>query len=143
MSRVGSNFSYVCITFCPLPIGRAGARKTRRLITLLSVGWVPPSLHPSGACLTLGTRIPCGLLTLPRVTPNRGCASSDGRWNPGELLLQLNPVFRGHSHLLGNCPHEGAQFSGNGDHDLIGIFAFGHQLMAWITVGSFSRRSCR
>jgi hypothetical protein len=29
----------------------------RRLILLLSVGWVPPSLPPSGACLTLGSRV--------------------------------------------------------------------------------------
>jgi len=27
------------------------------LILLLSVGWVPPYLHPSGACLALGTSI--------------------------------------------------------------------------------------
>ena len=29
----------------------------RRLILLLSVGWLPPSLLPSGACLTLGSSI--------------------------------------------------------------------------------------
>ena len=29
----------------------------RRLILLISVGWVPPYLLPSGACLTLGTSI--------------------------------------------------------------------------------------
>jgi hypothetical protein len=29
----------------------------RRLIRLLSVGWVPPYLHPSGACLALGSRV--------------------------------------------------------------------------------------
>ena len=29
----------------------------RRLILLISVGWVPPYLHPSGACLYLGTSI--------------------------------------------------------------------------------------
>src|SRR5262245_17188884 len=66
---------YVCLIFSLLSIGRAGASKTRRLITLISVGWVPPSLHPSGACLTRGTRVPFGLVTLPRVTPHRGCAS--------------------------------------------------------------------
>jgi len=35
----------------------------------------------------LGTRVPCGLLTLPRVTPHRGCVSSDRRCNLGEPLL--------------------------------------------------------
>src|SRR3989442_7749351 len=68
---------YVCLIFSLLSIGRAGASKTRRLITLISVGWLPPYLHPSGACLTLGTRVPFGLLTLPSVTPHQGCASSD------------------------------------------------------------------
>jgi hypothetical protein len=29
----------------------------RRLILRLSVGWVPPSWHPSGACLSLGSRL--------------------------------------------------------------------------------------
>ena len=29
----------------------------RRLILLISVGWVPPDLRPSGACLTLGSRV--------------------------------------------------------------------------------------
>src|SRR4029453_2727813 len=36
--------------------------------------------------------------------------------------------LRSHSNLLGNGPHKGTQFPGNGDHDLIGIFAFGHQV---------------
>jgi len=34
----------------------------RRLILLISVGWLPPYLHPSGACLCLGTSIPYGAL---------------------------------------------------------------------------------
>jgi hypothetical protein len=29
----------------------------RRLILLLSVGWVPPYLPPSGACLCLGSSV--------------------------------------------------------------------------------------
>ena len=43
--------------FCPQCIVKAGASKKRRLILLLSVGWLPPYLHPSGACLYLGTSI--------------------------------------------------------------------------------------
>jgi hypothetical protein len=43
--------------FFPQCIGKAGASTRRRLILLLSVGWVPPSLRPSGACLTRGSRI--------------------------------------------------------------------------------------
>jgi len=34
----------------------------RRLILLISVGGLPPYLHPSGACLCLGTSIPYGAL---------------------------------------------------------------------------------
>ena len=43
--------------FGPSCLTRVGARKRRRLSLLLSVGWLPPSLPPSGACLSLGTRI--------------------------------------------------------------------------------------
>jgi hypothetical protein len=74
-------------------IERAGARKTRRLITLISVGWLPPSLHPSGACLNLGTSVPVSLVTLPRVTPNRGCVSSDRGWKPRKLVCQYTAIF--------------------------------------------------
>src|SRR5712691_10521563 len=48
--------------FYPLRMRRGGARKRRRLILLLSVGWVPPYLPPSGACLNRGTSIPVGSL---------------------------------------------------------------------------------
>src|SRR5215831_20108601 len=93
MSRVGSHFFYVCLIFSFLSIGRAGASKTRRLITLISVDWVPPYLHPSGACLILGTRVPCGLLTLPRVTPNRGCVSSDRAEKSLSYVRQHATIF--------------------------------------------------
>src|SRR5215510_13257535 len=91
----GEQLFYVCIrVFSLLSIGRAGASKTRRLITLLSVDWLPPYLHPSGACLILGTRVPVGLLTPPRVTPNRGCVSADRRCNLAEPLLEPAVIFR-------------------------------------------------
>src|SRR5262245_4685361 len=82
---------YVCILISLLlSLGGGGASKRRRLILLISVGWLPPYLHPSGACLILGTRVPCSLVTLPRVAPNRGCASSDGRENLVVLWLQTS-----------------------------------------------------
>ena len=46
------------LVFFPFSIGELRDSQTRRLITLISVGWVPPYLHPSGACLNLGTRVP-------------------------------------------------------------------------------------
>ena len=49
----------------------------RRLILLISVGWVPPYLHPSGACLCLGSRV----LYKP---PN----AAEGYTKPGLRLLQ-------------------------------------------------------
>ena len=36
---------------------KSRSQQERRLILLLSVGWVPPSLRPSGACLTLGSSV--------------------------------------------------------------------------------------
>src|SRR6266436_9636436 len=63
--------------FYPLRIRRGGASKIRRLILLLSVGWVPPYLHPSGACLNLGTSIPVGSLN-----------AAEGYTKPGLHLFQ-------------------------------------------------------
>src|SRR6266508_1545722 len=85
MSRVGSHFFTSASYFPLLSIGRAGARKTRRLITLLSGGWLPPSWHPSDACLHRGTSGPLGLRTPPRVTPHRGGVSAEGREPRGAL----------------------------------------------------------
>jgi hypothetical protein len=39
-------------------MGRGGAGTTRRLITLISMGWLPPDWCPSGACLNLGASEP-------------------------------------------------------------------------------------
>ena len=50
-------FSGLHDVFYPSCIGRAGASNMRRLILRLSVGWLPPYLHPSGACLNLGSSI--------------------------------------------------------------------------------------
>src|SRR4249920_2257576 len=93
MSRVGSNFFTSASYFFPFFIGRDGARKTRRLITLISVGWLPPYLHPSGACLHRGTRVPFGLITPPRVTPNRGCVFSDKGWKPFTCASTHRPLY--------------------------------------------------
>ena len=60
-----------------LSIGRVGASKMRRLILLISVGWLPPYLHQSGACLCLGTRMPYGSLN-----------AIEGYTKPGLRLFQ-------------------------------------------------------
>ena len=43
--------------FDPSCLGRGGASQIRRLILLLSVGWRPPDVPPSGACLPRGSSI--------------------------------------------------------------------------------------
>ena len=73
--------------------GRDGASHIRRLILLISVDWVPPDLRPSGACLTLGTSMPVGLLTPTRVAPHRGGVSSDARWKLATLFVQWPSVL--------------------------------------------------
>src|SRR5215470_9688040 len=131
MSRAGSNFFRLHHDFSLWSIGRGGASKTRRLITLLSVGGLPPSWPPSGACLNRGTSVPCGLVTLPRVPPHRGCVSADSGW---QLLANgwVNTLsllgFRWYDTLLGHGPHAGTSFPGHGHNDLLGMFALGHQL---------------
>src|ERR671911_1215436 len=62
MSRVVSHFFRSASCCCPSCIGRVGASNMRRLILRLSVGWLPPYLPPSGACLTLGSSMPLGSL---------------------------------------------------------------------------------
>src|SRR5207247_857986 len=91
--KSSSETCYVIIFLAAqLVIGRGGASQKRRLILLISVGWVPPDLRPSGAGLDLGTRVSFSLLTSSRVAPNRGCASSDRRGKPGALLVQWRSV---------------------------------------------------
>src|SRR5262245_53955080 len=106
MSRAG--YRCFCIFFVLLSfvIGRDGARKRRRLILLLSVDWVPPSLRPSGACLALGTRVCFSLLTPSRAPPHRGGVSADGRRNPlGALRPRCSrAVLRGSAALPGPSP---------------------------------------
>jgi hypothetical protein len=85
---------YVCRMLFPLvsSLGRAGARKTRRLLTLLSVGWLPPSVPPSGVCLMRGTSVPCGLITPPRVTPHRGGVSAERGGQPLTCAATRRPL---------------------------------------------------
>jgi hypothetical protein len=72
----GTTFVRSSSLFSPLCMKRGGARKRRRLILLLAVGWLPPSLHPSGACLNRGTSIPVG-------SPN----AAEGYTTPGLRLF--------------------------------------------------------
>ncbi len=112
-----------------MSIGRAGARKRRRLILLISVGWLPPSLRPSGACLARGTRVCCSLFTPSRVTPHRGGVSADAQAKPrdkgGRTCHGL--TLWSQWDLLGHSPHQRTQFPRDGDDNLVGMFPSGAQ----------------
>ena len=111
-------------------IERAGARKRRRLILLLSVGWLPPSLRPSGACLARGTRVCFSLFTPSRVPPHRGCVSADAQAKPRDNgWRRLNGrALCSQRDLLGHGPHKRTQFPRDGDHNLVGMFPSGASL---------------
>jgi hypothetical protein len=113
-----------------LSIGRAGASKRRRLLLLLSVGGLPPSLRPSGACLALGTRVCCSLLTPSRVAPHRGCVSAEAQAKPSDKSWQtVNglALWRQRA-LLGHGPPKRTQFARDGNDDLVGMFPSGAEM---------------
>ena len=83
-------------------VRRAGASHIRRLLLLVDVGWLPPDWHPSGACLTRGTRVSFSLFTPSRVAPHRGCASSDSHGKPAVLWVQGRSVC-GTDGVTGTC----------------------------------------
>jgi hypothetical protein len=60
----------------------------RRVILLLSVGWLPPSLRPSGACLCRGSR---GL--------SQPLHAAEGDTTPGLRLCRCTVVNRRRSWL--------------------------------------------
>jgi hypothetical protein len=117
--------------FPPRCIERAGASNLRRLILLLSVDWFPPYVLPSGACLSLGSRVlykpphaaegyptpglrlcRCTVEHLAELNRAQGCVTSRVVW-----------VFHGNGHLLGHGPQEACPFAGHGHGHHIGVFA--------------------
>jgi hypothetical protein len=126
-SRVDYGFFPLFLIPFTCVIGRGGASKTRRLILLISVDWVPPDWRPSGAGLDLGARVWFSLFTPPRVTPNRGCASADERSHLRENTCRAcnGLSLSSQRDLPGDGPHEGDQFPSHGHHHLIGVFAAG------------------
>jgi hypothetical protein len=55
--RAANGFLHDDVLLVKWSMGRGGASKIRQLILLLSVGWLHPYLHPSGACLYLGSSV--------------------------------------------------------------------------------------
>src|SRR6266542_3447842 len=91
---------------------------------LIFVGWVPPCLCPSGACLGLDTRICRSLLTPTRVAPS-----------PGLRLLRGSAValitgsrlpdraLRGDGLLFGDRPHESDELTRDGGGNRVRMLA--------------------
>jgi hypothetical protein len=103
---------------------------------LISVGWVPPDVCPSGAGLGRGARGCFSLFTRTRMTPNRGCASSNRHRDLGVPLREgTSALVRlgGQGNRLGNRPHEGNQFACDGHHTQGGIFTASGQFSIALT----------
>ena len=80
--------------FRPSCIRRGGASKKRRLILLISVGWLPPYLPPSGACLSLGPSMPEGSLNAVEGYTKTGAASLPMHvGKPSELRVNDHPTM--------------------------------------------------
>jgi hypothetical protein len=102
----------------------------RRLILLISVGWLPPYLPPSGACLCLGSSVLSQPLNAVEGDTKPGLRLC--RCTLGNLLSSwLNPLYllglRCYGDLSGNGPHESSQLTGNGHGHDIGVFASCHE----------------
>src|SRR5882724_5808049 len=115
--------SLVHVHFVYAEYRKRGSQSSRRLIMLISVGWVPPDLWPSGAGLDRGTRVSCSRFTPARMAPNRGCLSSDRRSvHPLEWgFTARTRRFARHVHLTGDGPDAGRHVSGERHHHLVGM----------------------
>jgi hypothetical protein len=91
-------------------------------------GWAP-TLLVAVRCLPRSRHEDFTLFTPSRVTPYRGCISSNalshftvklfGTLDAGTIQP---PSLGGHGDLLGNGPYTCAQLPGNRDHDLMRVF---------------------
>jgi hypothetical protein len=145
--------------FCPRCIRRAGASKTRRLILLLSVDWVPPYLPPSGACLALGTRMREGSLnavedyTIPglrlfRCTLGNLLSSSFDRDPSGAYdvtgiclaMAHMNPI---NSRAIATTTWLACLPRALSRRYRLHSLTWAFQLMSWMILGWFSSRRWR
>jgi hypothetical protein len=103
----------------------------RRLILLLSGGWLPPSWRPSGACLALGSSVlyqPPNAAeddTTPGLRLCRGTLAHLSELNSAQGCVTSRGVRGLHSEgpLLGHGPQEARPFAGHGDRHPMGLLA--------------------
>jgi hypothetical protein len=108
----------------------------RRLILLIPVGWVPPYLPPSGACLCLGSRV----LSQPRnaiagaTTPGRRlCRCTVGNLLSAWLPLPYRSGLRYDGTRSGKSPQESSPLTGHGHGHQSGVLASCHEAPVTMT----------
>src|SRR2546425_1147627 len=87
---------------------------------LIFVGWVPPYLCPSGACLGLDARVCRSLVTLTRVAPSPGPRL---RRESVSLMFRGWAALHGHGLNAGDGPHEGRELTRDGGGHGVGVLA--------------------
>jgi hypothetical protein len=108
----------------------------RRLIRLLSVGWLPPSLPPSGACLCLGSSVLSQPLNAVEGYTKPGlrlCRCTGGNLLSAWLPLPYLSGLRYYGDLSGNSPQESSQLTGHGHGHKIGVCASCHEAPGTVT----------
>jgi len=108
----------------------------RRLLRLLSVGWLPPSVPPSGACRCLGSSVlyqPLNAVEGDTTPGLRRCRCPWGNllstWLPRPYLSGL----RSYGDLSGNSPQESRPLTGHGHGHHIGVLASCHEAPVTVT----------
>src|SRR5207245_587545 len=96
---------------------------------LIFVGWVPPCLCSSGACLGLGTRVCRSLITLTRVAPSPGLRLPLRIGvAPGSVRVTVEtsrPPLRRQRLRVGDRPHERRQLPRDGGRYRVWVLAPG------------------
>src|SRR5215510_10414734 len=114
--------------FAPEPLSPEPLEETEPVMTTFDpadIRGLAPTFLVSVRCLPRSRHEDCNLLTPSRVTPYRGCSSSNGLEHftlPLFGTLDVGtiqpPSLGGHRDLLGNGPHQCAQLPGHRHHDL-------------------------
>ena len=106
------------------------------MILRLSVGWLPPSLPPSGAGLCLGSRVlsqPLNAVAGSTTPRRRLCRCTLGNLLSSWLPLPYLSGLRYYGDLSGNSPHASSPLTGHGHGHNSGVFAACHEAPGTVT----------